>query len=63
MGAMPVSDEYISANTKFLASPCNEQNRKEMTKLLKCIIVQHLKPSNSHIFDLTLPDRNLVDFI
>jgi len=43
MGARPVSDEYISANAKFLASPCNEQNRKEMTKLLKGIIIIFLK--------------------
>lgn len=63
MLAKPVSNDCISGNPEFLASSCNGQKRKEMTKFLKCIIVQHLKPYSSHIFDLTVPDRNIVDFI
>lgn len=63
MGAKPVSDEYTAPNPKFLASLCNEQNREEMTKPLRCVILHERKPHNSHIFDLTATHRNIVDFI
>ena len=63
MGAKSMPDEYISANPTFLASPCNERNREEMTKPFRCGLVQRLRPYHGHIFDFTVHQRHTVDFI